>query len=222
MGSTLLVGMESRVRADLMDLDSSNYLWPTAILDRHLQHAVSDYSRVLPLEAFVVFLVAATPSQGPNTPITLRQIFNPPPGYLWAMRLEYPIDQHPPMYRTFREEYPQLGSIFLSAGDAPNVGDAMKMWYAASHVLSATASTILQEHEELVSLGAVAYAATAATRFTASRQNATSWTPRGIAAFAQDRMKAYTAWLEQLRSSYSSEAQPWVQWGQWPWDWNRV
>src|SRR5438105_6132153 len=103
--------MEARVRADLMDLDSSNYLWPTAVLDRHLQHAVSDYSRVLPLEGATVFTVAASASAGPNTPITLRQVFTPPPGYLWAMRLEYPIDQHPPMYRVFREEYPTLGSL---------------------------------------------------------------------------------------------------------------
>jgi hypothetical protein len=222
MGSTLLAAMETNVRNDLKDLDSSNYMWTTAEIDRHIAHAVDDYQRILPLIGSTVFAVASSSSQGPSTPITLRQVFTPPAGYLWALRVEYPIDQHPPMYRVFREEWPTAGSLYFPVGDAPTVGDNLKVWYACQHTLNNSASTILQEHEELIALGAVAHASEAATRYAAGRLNASAWTPRGMQAFATLKMQAYRAWLEQLRSAYGTSGVPWVQWGQWAWDWNRV
>jgi hypothetical protein len=89
-------------------------------------------------------------------------------------------------------------------------------------MLSAGTSTILQEHEELIALGAVAYAAEAGTRYAVGRLNASLWTPKGMQAFGVTKMGEYKAWLEQLRASYGTSGTPMVQWGQWPWDWNRV
>lgn len=222
MGTTLLVAMETNVRNDLKDLDSSNYLWATSELDRHIAHAVADYQRILPLIASTDITVASSASAGPSTPITLRQVITPPAGYLWTLRVEYPIDQDPPMYRVFREEVPDGGSLFFPVGDPPVVGDKMRIWYAKTHTLSAGASTILQEHEELIALGAVAYAASSGTRYAVGRLNASGWTPKGMAAFAGDRQKAYAIWLDDLRSSYSASGSPMPQWGDWPSDWSRI
>jgi hypothetical protein len=218
----LLGGYETNARNDLKDLDASNYLWQTTELDRHIQHAVDDYQRILPLIRSLVLVVESQSSPGPNSPITTRQVFTPPAGYLWAWRVEYPIDQLPPMYRVFREEWPTAGSLFFPQGNPPNAGDSLKVWYAMAHTLSATQSTILQEHEELISLGAVAYAADAATRYAIGRLNASLWTPRGMQAFANLKKQEYNGWLERLRASYGTSGVPWVQWGQWAWDWNRV
>ena len=221
MGITLLTAMEANVRNDLKDIDATNYLFTTAELDRHIQHAVNDYQRILPVVGSMVIVVASSASLGPSTPITLRQILTPPAGYLWTLRVEYPIDQDPPMYRVFREEIPDMGSLFFPVGDAPRVGDNMKIWYAQIHTLSAGASTILIEHEELIALGAVAYAAQAGTRYAIGRLNASGWTPKGMQAFATERLAPYQAWLDQLRDAYSTGGVPFVQWGDYPYDWVR-
>jgi len=176
MGLVLLAGMETQVRQDLKDLDASAYLWTTAEVDRHIQHAVNDYQRVIPLTAKTTIVVVASASQGPSSPITTRQVLTPPSGYLWTLRVEYPIDQAPPAYLVFEEELPDMGSLYFPAAQAPRVGDNMGIWYAKTHTLSNAASSILTEHEELIALGAVAHAASAGTRYATGRLNASAWT----------------------------------------------
>src|SRR3970040_798385 len=43
--------MRSRLRKDLHDEDSASYRWTDGELDRHIQHAVREFSLALPLEA---------------------------------------------------------------------------------------------------------------------------------------------------------------------------
>ena len=221
LGTTLLAAMETQVRNDLKDIDAAAYLWSTAELDRHLQHALNDYQRVVPLIAYVDIVVAST-TGGDGNPTTLRQSVGTPAGYLWAERVEYTIDQQPPIYRIFREEIPGGGSLFFPVGDPPLVGKSMRVWYAKAHTLSASVSTLPQEHEEVIALGAVAYAARSGTRYAIGRLNASIWTPKGLAAFATESMKAFRDWLEQLRESYSSSGTPMPQWGSYPSGWSRV
>jgi hypothetical protein len=310
----LLAGMESAVRNDLKDVDRANYLWSNGEIDRHIQHAVNDYQRVLPQLATLDITVVSQgtgagvttswggaiaaggvaqslmPANGvrnylliqnldptrslwirfgsvatqasPSTeltagavltqesfvdvesisiigsltgqafsalegslavwPTTLRQILILPTGYLWADRVEYPVDQEPPSYRIFREEIPGGGSLFFPIGDPPLVGDRMRVTYAKTHTLSTVVSTIPTEHEELIALGAVAYAARSGTRYAIGRLNASIWTPKGLAAFATESMKAFQAWLEELRDSYSASGAPMPSWGTYPSDWSRV
>jgi hypothetical protein len=222
VGLVLLVAMETQVRQDLKDLDASAYLWTTSEVDRHIAHAVNDYQRVLPLVASMVIVVASSASQGPSSPITVRQVLTPPAGYLWTVRVEYPIDQEPPAYLVFREEVADKGSLYFPAAQAPRVGDNMGIWYAKTHTLSNAASTILTEHEELIGLGAVAYAASAGTRYATGRLNASMWTPKGLSAFAADRMAAYKAWLSRVEADYATAGVPMPQWGSFPSDWNQV
>lgn len=219
MGVTLLPGFEANVRDDLKDLDPSNYLWTTAELDRHIQHAVNDYQKIYPLLGEVSIVVLAdsngnTRRQSVGSPL--------PNGYLWTMRVEYPIDDDPPSYLPFREELIDQGTLYLPTGDPPAAGDQLKVWYAKTHTLDVSTSTLPTEHEEVITLGAVAYAAQAATRYSASRLNASAWTPRGLADFAADRMAAYLSVLETLRASYSSAGAPNPQWGQVERDWFKV
>ena len=42
--------MRTIVRRDLHDEDASNYRWTDDELDRHIAHAVKDFSEALPLE----------------------------------------------------------------------------------------------------------------------------------------------------------------------------
>ncbi len=211
MGVTLLPGFEANVRSDLKDLDPTAYLWTTAEIDRHIQHAVNDYQKIYPLLGAATITVVADASgntrrQSVGTPL--------PAGYLWTARVEYPIDDDPPSYRAFREELIDQGTLYLPTGDPPRAGDLLKAWYAKAHTLDASTSTLPTEHEEVITLGAVAYAAQAAARYSASRLNASAWTPRGMAEFAADRMATYLAVLEALRASYSTAGAPQPRWGQ--------
>ncbi len=219
MGMTLLPGFEANVRDDLKDLDPSNYLWTTAELDRHIQHAVNDYQKIYPLLGEVSIVVVADSSGN-----TRRQsVGSPlPAGYLWTMRVEYPIDDDPPSYRLFREELIDQGTLYLPTGNPPAAGDLLKIWYAKSHTLDASTSTLPTEHEEVITLGATAYAAHAAARYSASRLNASAWTPRGLAEFAAERMATYLSVLEALRAGYSSAAAPSPHWSQVDREWFRV
>jgi hypothetical protein len=223
MGTTLLPGYEANLRNDLKDLDSTNYLWQTTELDRHVAHAVNDYSRIVPLQASINIVVVSTSTPGPVGTITRRQtVPGPPVGYLWTERVEYPIDDDPPSYLPFREEFPNAGTLYFPSGDPPNAGDELKIWYALVHTLNGSTSTILQEHEELIELGAVAYATQAASRYAQNRLNASAWTPRGIQLFATERMAAYLAELNAVRDAYQTPGVPLPQWGQVASDWFEV
>jgi|GEM_PF-2331655 len=219
MGSTLLAAMETNVRNDLKDLDSTAYLWATTEIDRHIAHAVADFQRIAPVVSNVTITVLADANNN-----TRRQsVGSPlPTGYLYAMRAEYPIDHDPPQYLIFREEIPEGGSLYFSTGDPPLAADPLKIWYASGHTLSNATSTIPQEHEELIVLGAVAYAARSSTRYTAARLNATGWTPRGLAAFATEQMKEYVRELERVRADLATAGLPVPQWGQVASDWWKI
>lgn len=219
MGVTLLAGFESNVRNDLKDLDSTNYLWATTELDRHIQHAVNDYQKIYPLLAEETITVVPdgngnTRRQSAGSPL--------PAGYLWTEKVEYPIDHDPPSYLIFREELIDQGTLYLPTGDPPAVGDLLKIWYAGVHSLTTSSSTLPTEHEEVITLGAVAYAAQAGTRYAVGRLNASAWTPRGLQEFASERMAAYLAVLRTLRDSYSSAGTPNPRWGQVDREWFKL
>lgn len=219
MGITLLTAMVTNARNDLKDLDSSSYLWADSELQRHIQHAVNDYQKILPMLAEVTITVVAdgngaTRRQSVGSPL--------PTGYLWTERVEYPIDNDPPAYLVFREELVDQGTLYFPVGDPPTAGDSLKVWYAGVHTLGNSTSTLPTEHEEIISLGAVAYAAQAAERYSAGRLNASAWTPKGMQDFADKAMADYLAVLTALRSSYGSAGVPRPQWGQVDQEWYRL
>src|SRR5579884_4312611 len=125
--------MTANVRNDLKDLDSSKYLWVDTELQRHIQHAVNDYQKVVPLLATTTITVVTSPSGS-----TRRQVVGAPlpTGYLWTERVEYPVDNDPPAYLAFREELPDQGGLYFPAGDPPAAGDPLKIWYAMTHTLN--------------------------------------------------------------------------------------
>jgi hypothetical protein len=133
--------------------------------------------------------------------------------------VEFPIDHNPPAYLSFWEELPGQGSLYLPVGDPPIAGQSIKLWLALAHAVTNVSSTVATEHEELIGLGAVAYAAQAAARYAQNRLNASYWTPRGILAFAQERMAEYTKRLDELRAQMEWVGRGMVRWGDVPDDW---
>ena len=219
MGVTLLAAMTTNLRTDLKDLDPTNQLWSDAELQRHLQHAVNDYQRALPRLLQLTFPVIPD-----STGYTAWQVIaNPlPSNYLYTLRVEYPINNDPRTFIPFREDPPNQGGLYFDVGDPPTAGDQMKCWYAGTHQLDNGISTIPTEHEEVIALGALAYAALAASRYSQNRLNASQWTPRGLQAFAIERLTAYQSQLDALRGDYGSEQMPMPRWGQFDSDWFKL
>ncbi|MBX6772353.1 MAG: hypothetical protein IRY83_11550 [Chloroflexi bacterium] len=212
MGVTLLTQFAQNVRTDLKDLDPASQLWSDAELVRHIQHALDDYQAILPLSAAVTLTAAAAPDGS-----TRRQVLNPrPDGYLWTERVELAAPDGTPREPrrgiAFREEPAGQGVLYLGGDALPSAGDLLLVWYAKAHTLDTSVSTVPTEHEEIIALGAVAYAARAAARYAAGRLNVSAWTPRGLADFARERMAAYLAALAALRAAYGSAGPPGPRW----------
>ena len=137
--------MRTNVRRDLRDEDSANYRWSNDELDRHIAHALGEFSAALPLEQSVD---AATTADSMDLDISsLTDI-------VMVKAVEYPLDVWPRSYQRFSLWEDTL--TFL--GDVVPAGDDCTIYYGKLHTLSADTSTIPSKHEDLVALGAEGYA----------------------------------------------------------------
>ena len=142
-----LAKMRTRLRIDLHDEDSANYLWTDAQLDRHLAHAVRELSAVHPQPA------AATLQTGPDgRTLSLASLSD----LVRVEAVEFPLDENPPSYLDFSLRGNEL---LLLSYEPPGPGVSVKAFYGKMHTLDATTSTIPPHLEELVLTGAAGFAA---------------------------------------------------------------
>ncbi|MCL4534384.1 MAG: hypothetical protein M1370_04400 [Bacteroidetes bacterium] len=205
-----LTTMRSHLRVDLHDEDPTGYRWTDATLNRHIDRAVKEYGRAWPLTANVS--IAATSSR--------RYDLSAQAGYLWCERAEYPVDDDPPGFLPFREE--SVGAVYLLAGEPPVAGENIKFWYVRAHTLDVAGSTIPQEHEELVALGAAGYAAVELANYAMGHLNTSGDTPQWYRAWGEARLREFRAELERLRAARSLEVARMVHWGAVPRTWEKV
>jgi len=87
-----LVDMRAIVRRDLHDEDGNNYRWTNDELDRHIGHAVKDYSDAVPHEQKAV---TATIPGSRDIDISLLS------DRIMVEAVEYPIGDFPRRYQRF-------------------------------------------------------------------------------------------------------------------------
>lgn len=146
------------VRRDLRDEDPAAQRWTDDELDRHVQHALRDLGKAAPVES------VATVAAGGGSEVPLSSL----PGLLEVEAVEYPLDRRPACFVPFSR---WGASLTLQAGPAPAQGDQIRVWYTRLHTLDATSSTVPEQFEDTVALGAAAYAALAWASFAANRVN---------------------------------------------------
>lgn len=140
----LLAAIRDRVEADLGD--SSNLIWSTAELDRHIAHALEDLSRVDPQDLTTTAVASGSP------PVVNLGALVPLPYRLEA--IEYPLDLTPRAFVRFTLwDY----VVALVDGDVPS-GSTVRVWYTAEHTLTTGTTTLDEQHEDILILGAVGYA----------------------------------------------------------------
>jgi hypothetical protein len=138
--------MRSIVRRDLRDEELTNYRWSDDELDRHIAHALREFSEAVPLPA-----KAALPTTSGSRVIDISSLDD----RVMVEAVEYPVDSFPPSYQRFA----LWGhALTLFSDEVPDGSDCV-VYYGILHTLDAQGSTIPTKHEDLIAIGAEGYAA---------------------------------------------------------------
>jgi len=172
--------MRARVRKDLHDEDANNYRWTDTELDRHIGHAVRELSLSAPLEAKAVLQTTAGSRE-----LSLSSLTN----LVDIEAMEYPVGKYPPRYVRFSL---WADTLALLIDGVPSGGEDVYVYYTKLHTLDADGSTILAALEDLIAVGAGAYAAIEWASYATNRINVgggSTW--KNYLVWGQDRLAAF-------------------------------
>jgi hypothetical protein len=144
--------MRTLVRRDLKDEDNSNYRWQDNEIDRAIQRAVAELSRYVPREMKSV--VATTDGSRDIDIAALTDRVS-------VDRLEFPVGETP---RRFQRFVLYSDAITL-IGDTEGDGEDCYIYWGKVHTLDGSTSTIPSHLEDVLALGAAAYAVLAQAQY---------------------------------------------------------
>lgn len=173
--------VRTRLRKDLHDDDSSR--WSDADLDRHIDHALRELSLSVPLEC------KATLTTSASRDLSLSSLSD----LVAVEAVEYPVGNYPPSYNRFSI---WGGIITLLTETVPYAGEDVAIYYGKLHTLDASSSTLPAKLEDLLALGAAAYAAIEWASYATNRVNVggqEAW--RNYLVWGQDRLAAFARGL---------------------------
>ena len=175
-----LSDMRSRIRKDLHDEDSQNYRWTDSDLNRHIDHALRELSLSCPLETKATLSTTAG-----SRDLSLSSLSD----LVEIEAVEYPAGNYPPSYVRFSV---WADTLPLLMDSLPGDSEDVYVYYGKLHTLNADSSTLPAKLEDLVALGAAAYAAMEWASFATNRVNlggADTW--RNHLTWGQDRLAAF-------------------------------
>ena len=170
-----LTQMRNRVRTDLHDEDSQTYRWTDAELDRHIDHALREFSIAQPREQTVVLSTTAG-----SRDLSLSSLTD----LVQVEAAEFPKDKYPPIYVQFSI---WESTLTMLVDQAPGAAEEVKVFYGKLHTLDATTSTIPPQMEDLVAAGSAGYAAVEWSSFATNRVN----------VGGSDTWRQYLTWGQQ-------------------------
>lgn len=181
-----LSDMRNIVRRDLHDEDAANYRWTNDELDRHITHAVKDFSEAIPNEQKAT--IATTSG---SRVINISTIT----GRIMIEAVEYPVDKFPKQYQRFSL---WGDALTLLGEEVPDSSNAY-IYYGKLHALDASTSTIPAIYEDLIAAGATGYAAVEWAVYAINRVNVGGTpTPGELLAWGQDRLNYFRSELKRL------------------------
>lgn len=194
MAAKKLADLRDLVESDLVD--ASNLTWSTTELDRAIRQALVRYSFVRPLQA-VTTIDAVDGREYDLTDLT---------GLIDVEAVWWPYDAVDtaalPVWCQF-ELWQNNTVLFLKSADCPSVGDKpLRVFYTCAHTIKdldgASSSTYFEADEEILVLGAVAYAAVQQGRYTLDAVNVSARVPDHFMAWAKARMEEFERELARL------------------------
>lgn len=170
-----LATMRSKIRKDLHDEDPQSYRWTDAVLDRHIDHAVREFSFALPREEMATLSTTAGSRDLPLSSLA---------DLVQVEAVEYPTGKYPPSYARFSI---WKDTLTMLVDQAPGGIEQVKVYYGRVHTLDDTTSTIPPHLEDLVAVGAAGYAAVEWSSFATNRVN----------LGGTDTWRSYLVWGQQ-------------------------
>lgn len=178
--------MRAIVRRDLHDEDSQNYRWTDDELDRHISHAVSDFSEALPLEQRATKATTAGSRE-----IDIADLA----GRVMVEAVEYPVGRFPRWYQQFSL---WGDTLTLLGNEVPDGSDAY-IYYGKLHTLDAGSSTVPARYEDLVCTGACGYAAIEWATYAINRVNiGGTATPVEFLNWGKEKLRYFRSELRRL------------------------
>ena len=172
--------MRARLRKDLHDEDSASYRWTDGELDRHVQHAVREFSLAVPLEAKTALTTTANSRDLSISGLT---------DLVAIEAVEYPTGQYPPRHVRYSI---WLAALTLLVEAVPAGGENVNVYWTKLQTIDATSSTVPARFEDVIADGAGGYAALEWASFSTNRINAGGrevW--REYLAWGQERLATF-------------------------------
>lgn len=144
--------MRTLVRRDLKDEDNSNYRWQDNEIDRAIGRAVAELSRYVPREMKSVLVTTDGSREIDIAALTDRVSVD---------RVEFPVGETP---RRFQRFVVYSDTITLT-GDSEGDGTDCYVYWGKVHTLDGSASTVPGHLEDVLALGAGAYAVLAQAQY---------------------------------------------------------
>ena len=168
-----LTMMRARVRHALKDLDSTNYYFTDAEVESAIGRALADFA-----SAAAPAGITTLSGDGVATAFTVTGVAD----YLYALAIEHPVNQTPPVLLRFQER--SVGSLLI-LGAPPVAGTAnVRVWYCRRLEVSADPWLVQVNDESAVEAGAAYYLTLAGARFASVRLNSSQAAPRNLQALA--------------------------------------
>lgn len=181
-----LTDMRAIVRRDLHDEDANNYRWTNDELDRHIVHAVKDYSGAVPREQKATKATTTGSREIDIATVTDR---------IMVAAVEYPVGEFPPQYQRFTL---WGDTVTLLGNELPNGSNAY-IYYGKLHTLDVSSSTIPARHEDLIATGACGYAAVEWAVYAVNRVNVGGTpAPGELLKWGKEKLDFFRAELKRL------------------------
>jgi len=181
-----LTDMRAIVRRDLHDEDSGNYRWTDDELDRHIAHAVKEFSEHIPCAQKATKATTSGSREMDIATITDR---------IMVEAVEYPVDKFPKRYQPFS----LWGDTLTLLGDEVPDGSDAYIYYGRLHTIDVDGATIPAQLEDLIATGACGYAAVEWAVYAVNRVNVGGTvTPREFLGWGNQKLKHFRQELLRL------------------------
>jgi hypothetical protein len=181
-----LAEMRAIVRRDLHDEDDTNYRWTNDELDRHIAHAVKDFSEAVPYEQKAIKATTSGSREIDISTLADRIVIE---------AVEYPVDKFPRKY----QRYSLWADTLTLLGDEVPDGSNAHIYYGKLHTIDAEGSSIPTKHEDLVATGACGYAAVEWAVYAINRVNIGGlMTPKEFLTWGKEKLRYFKAELKRL------------------------
>lgn len=186
-----LATIRADVRNDLHDNDASDERWADAILNRHIERALQEYSHVSPIEQKSTLTTSSDSREVDVSTLTPR---------VRIIAAEYPTGEYPPAFVPFTL---WGDTITLDLAGAPSgTPNVIVLWHK-EHSINGSV-TFPSNHDHIIATGAAGYAALEWSSFATNRVNTGGDNVWGMYAdFANTRLAAFRDMLRQLPAANS-------------------